>query len=262
MTTLAHDTAGAGPAAVLLHSTVCDRRMWDPQWEALAATGHRLIRCDFRGYGETPAARAPHTDAGDVLALLDTLGVERAVLIGSSHGGGTALEIAARAPHRVTALALLCPGLPDQGESPGLAAFDRRETELFEAGDLSGAARLNAETWLGPEAGPEAREAVYAMQLHAFEVQSAAGEEYDPAPGFDVSALSAVRAPALVLSGAHDFPDFRRSAARLPALLPGARHRELPWAGHLPGLERPAEITDALTGFLAGLPRPAARSGR
>ena len=49
-------------------------------------------------------------------------------------------------------------------------------------------------------------------------------------------------------------------AARLPELVPGARHQELPWAGHLPSLERPAETTALLAGFLSG--QPGFRSGQ
>jgi pimeloyl-ACP methyl ester carboxylesterase len=52
------------------------------------------------------------------------------------------------------------------------------------------------------------------------------------------------------VSGAKDLPDFRISAARLTALLPGARPTELPWAGHLPTLERPQELSAMLTAFL------------
>jgi len=62
--------------------------------------------------------------------------------------------------------------------------------------------------------------------------------------------VSAVRARCLAVPGAHDLPDFRQIAARLPELLPAARHRELPWAGHLPSLKRPAETTTLLTSFL------------
>ena len=47
-----------------------------------------------------------------------------------------------------------------------------------------------------------------------------------------------------------DLPDFRLIAARLAALLPGARPVELPWAGHLPTLERPQELSAMLTAFL------------
>ncbi|WP_308312056.1 alpha/beta fold hydrolase [Streptomyces albipurpureus] len=250
---LTYDLAGTGPTVLLLHSTVCDRRMWDPQWPTLTGAGLRVVRCDFRGYGDTPAADGPFTDAEDVLELLDGLGVQRAALVGSSYGGRVALELAARAPERITALALLCAGLPDQGTSPELIAYDEQETELFERGDLSGAAALNARTWLGPDAGPQAHALVAKMQLHAFEVQVAGAQEHGEHYGdhdFDPAALAAVRAPALVLSGAYDLPDFRTTAARLASLLPEASARELPWAGHLPGLERPAETTQLLLDFL------------
>lgn len=85
------------------------------------------------------------------------------------------------------------------------------------------------------------------MQRHAFEVQSAA-EDIGP-PEMEVD-LTAVRSPILAVSGAHDLPDFRAIAARLPHLLPDARHVELPWAGRLPSLERPAEVTALLLDFL------------
>ena len=66
---LSYDVAGTGPALVLLHSTVCDRRMWDTQWPVLVDAGYRVVRCDFRGYGETPVPQGPHDDAADVLDL-------------------------------------------------------------------------------------------------------------------------------------------------------------------------------------------------
>ncbi|MFP8963307.1 alpha/beta fold hydrolase [Streptomyces nanhaiensis] len=260
-TLLSHDTAGApsgdglsddGTALVLLHSSVCDRRMWDPQWAPLAGAGHRTVRCDFRGHGDTPAATTPYRDADDVRDLLDALGIGRAALVASSYGGRVALEFAARWPDRVTAMALLCPGMPGHEPGPELAAFDAREEALFEAGDLAAAVELNVATWLGPYAGEAVREKVRRMQRHAFEVQTAAEEEWGeigelPEPALD---LRAITAPVLAVSGAHDLADFRAIAARLADLLPDARHLELPWAGHLPGLERPQETTALLTDFL------------
>ncbi|MEU9603186.1 alpha/beta hydrolase [Streptomyces sp. NPDC048057] len=262
--TLAHDLAGPSDSTrnvVLLHSTVCDRRMWDAQLPALVAAGCRVVRGDFRGYGETTYASAPHAaagaavdvvdDAADVLALMDAVGMARAVLIGASYGGRTALEIALRAPERVTGLALLCPGtLPGAPESAELTAFEEREVELVQYGDLDEAAALSARTFLGPEADPTTLAAVAAMQLNAYEVQLASADEYSAAGDFDVAALADVSVPALVVSGAHDLVDFRTAARQAAAALPGARHRELSWAGHLPSLERPAEVTGLLVDFL------------
>ncbi|MFD9792938.1 alpha/beta fold hydrolase [Streptomyces sp. NPDC059070] len=246
--TLAYDTAGDGPALLLLHSGVCDRRMWDPQWSALVDAGYRVVRCDFRGFGDTPLTGERHNDAEDALAVLDALGIDKAALVASSYGGKVALEIAARWPQRVSALALLCAAAPDQEPTDELKAFGEREDELIEAGDIAAAVELNVDTWLGPEADEPVRGQVRAMQQRAFDLQLAAPEgagrrhvAFEP---------SAVGAPCLAVSGGQDLPDFRHTAARLPGVLADARHVELPWAGHFPGLERPAETTALLTAFL------------
>jgi pimeloyl-ACP methyl ester carboxylesterase len=256
---LSHDLSGRSPAGgtdsgtsgtdvVLLHSSVCDRRMWDPLVPVLTDAGHRVVRCDFRGFGDTPVADGPYDDAADVEALLDRLGVERFALVGASYGGQVALRIAARRRDAVTALVLLCSAAPDHEPGVGLLAFDEREEALFEAGDLAGAVELNVATWLGPEADDDVRARVRDMQRHAFEVQSAAAVEYAPdEPEVD---LSRIGAPCLAVSGAHDLADFREIARSMPERVPGARHVELPWAGHLPSLERPAEVGAMLTDFL------------
>ncbi|WP_433889088.1 alpha/beta fold hydrolase [Streptomyces sp. CA-111067] len=245
--TLSHDVDGAGPAVVLLHSAVCDRRMWDAQWSALTAAGYRLIRCDFQGFGRTPAADRPYNDADDVLGLLDALGIEQAALVASSYGGKIALEIAARWPDRVNALALLCAGRPGHQASEELRAIGRREDELLEAGDLDAAAQLMVDTWVGPEGDAKVRDSVREMQRLAYELQLPA-EEFEPVRA-EVD-LGRVEARCLAVSGRHDMRDFREVAAELPGLLPDARHVELPWAGHLPSMERPSEVNDLLIGFL------------
>ncbi|MEU7508944.1 alpha/beta fold hydrolase [Streptomyces lavendulae] len=267
--TLSHDAAGSGPALVLLHSGVCDRRMWDPQWEALQAAGYRVVRADLRGFGETPAKTGDYDPVADVWELLDSLGIERAALVGASYGGKLALAAAARHPERVTALALLASGLPGRAPSAELRAWGAREDALLEADDLEGAVALNVETWLGPDATPGTRAAVADMQRHAFRIQlaaEAAAETAEPsvpaaneaeaaeqipptAPTFD---LSGIAAPALAITGAHDFADYREIAVALADLLPNARHLDLDWAGHLPSLERPEEVTALLLDFLTG----------
>jgi 3-oxoadipate enol-lactonase len=247
---LSYDVAGTGPALILLHSTVCDRRMWDPQWPVFVDAGYQVVRCDFRGFGQTPVPQGPHNDADDVIALLDELGVGPVAVIGASGGGRVALEIAARWPTRVTALALICALMPGHEPTDALQSFWQREGELFDAGNIAGAVDLNVATWLGPEADEPTRERVRLMQRRAFEVQLAADEEYEPV---EVAVdLRAITAPSLVVSGAKDLPDFRLIAARLAALLPGARSIELPWAGHLPTLERPRELSEMLVAFLRG----------
>ncbi len=101
------DTGGDGPPVVLAHGFLMDRTMFAPQVEALASE-FRVITWDERGHGETEA-NDPFTywdSARDCLALLDHLGIERAVVGGMSQGGFVSLRAALLAPERVQALLL------------------------------------------------------------------------------------------------------------------------------------------------------------
>ncbi|WP_305783596.1 alpha/beta fold hydrolase [Symbioplanes lichenis] len=245
--TLAHDVTGDGPAVLLLHSTAADRRMWDAQVPALAAAGHRVVRPDFRGYGETPAPSRSWNDADDVVGLLDERGVAVAAVVGASGGGKVALELAARWPQRVRRLVLLCTATADFEPGPELRAFGAEEDVLLEAGDVAAATELNVRTWLGPEATEAVRDKLREMQRHAFEVQLAAPEVAPVRVAVD---LAAITAPALLVSGAYDLPDFRRIAVDLAARLPEGRHLELDRAGHLPAMERPGEVSELLIDLL------------
>ena len=245
---LSHDVTGAGPAVLLLHSTACDRRMWDPQVPFLTRCGHRVVRCDLPGFGELAHADRPSNDADEVVELLDELGLDQLAIIGASGGGRVALEIASRWASRITGLALLCTALRDHERSAALKAFGEREDALLEAGDIDGAVELNVETWVGPRGDDAVRAKVREMQRRAFEVQVGA-EEFEEVRG--ETDLAAITAPSLLISGAHDLPDFREIAVRLSQELAKARHVELAWAGHLPSLEDPDELNPLLLVFLS-----------
>jgi 3-oxoadipate enol-lactonase len=244
--TLAHDVTGSGPAVLLLHAMACDRRMWDPQVPVLVEAGYRVIRCDVAGFGESPMPTAPYDDAADVAALLD--GPVR--VVASSGGGNVAQELAARWPHRVEALMLVCSALGGWPASPARKAFAEQEDALLEAGDVEAATELNVRTWLGPAAGDEARELVRVMQRRAFEIQLAI--ENEPPPIEVDWDLATVTARTLIVSGDLDLPDFTEIAAELSRRRPESRWVRLDWAGHLPSLEDPARFNPLLLEFLAG----------
>ncbi|WP_214105495.1 alpha/beta fold hydrolase [Acrocarpospora catenulata] len=237
------EEAGDGPPVLLLHSTAADSGMWDPQWPELAGA-FRVIRMDFRGYGRTPcAADGPFSHAGDAAELLDRLGTGPVAVVGASGGGEVALQLATLRPDLVSRLVLLNAGagLPP---TPELAEFGDQEDRLLEAGDLDGAVELNVRTWLGPEAAPEAHARLALMQRNAFELQLAAAEDLEfVKPAID---LTVITAPTLVVIGAQDLPYFRETGRHLARELASAELLELPWAGHLPGMERPEEITRLL----------------
>ncbi|WBQ04236.1 alpha/beta fold hydrolase [Kribbella sp. CA-293567] len=236
--TLSYQVTGDGPAVLLVHAGVCDSRMWARQVEDLR-TDHRVITLDLRGFGRTPLeAGAKYADAGDVLGLLDELGVEETKVVGASYGGYVALQAASRQPERFSRLVLLSPPADDVVPTDDFRDFAAEEDRLLEAGDLDGATELNVRTSLGPEADDEARELVRVMQKHAFEVQLAAGDVDN-----DEWEVGGITAPVKLFTGAHELRFFAACAEHLSNILPAVEHTELPWAGHLPSLERPDETT-------------------
>lgn len=251
---LAHEVTGSGPPVLLLHSGVCDRRMWDPLLPQLA---HRftVIRPDLRGFGSSPMPPEPYADADDVANLIDHLAIADAAVVGSSFGGRVGMELVMLHPDRVRELVLLCPAYRGVPPSQDAADFGEDEDQLIEAGDLEGAVRLNVETWLGPEATDEVRATVAAMQRHAFDVQLAA-EAADPQPEPRLVEVTpaAIAVPTVVVEGELDMDHFRMVARTLAEEIPGAELISLPWAGHLPSLERPDAVTTLLLDVLRNDP--------
>lgn len=257
---LNYEVAGEGPAVVLVHEGVCDLRMWDELFGVLA-DDFTVLRYDLRGYGESTLPPGPFSQNGDLLALLDHTGIERAALVGVSYGGRVALDTVFVAPERITGLVLAATALSGHEWSASVREFGDEEERLLDAGDIDGATDLNVRLWVdGPNRGPdpvraEVRERVREMQRRAFEIQVPAYEAQPP-PGPEDSValrLSEVRAPVLVVVGDADVPDFVQIAATLEAELPNARKVVLEDTAHTIPLERPDEFRELVLGFLREL---------
>ncbi|MFB4263030.1 alpha/beta fold hydrolase [Nonomuraea sp. GTA35] len=268
----------AGPPApagtvVLLHAGVADMRMWEHQFAALAER-HRVIRYDWRGHGRSGDAAGEVCHHEDLLALMDALDVDRAALVGCSMGGAYAVEAALAAPGRVAALALICSGLaghqwpramleqaaervhssvpPDR-----LARYRAGTAERVVPADVRAMAEAHT---LWQVAGPDRSrdvlpepvwDAAVEMCRLVFErawtgPRSSERRLVPPA----ATRLHEVTAPTLVINGLSDVPGIQEVSALLSAGIPGARRLDLPETGHLPPLERPREVTGALTAFL------------
>lgn len=126
--TVAVELSGAGRPLVLLHGLGADHRQVVSA--LLAPDGYRCVCPDMPGHGDTPLAPPPagagfRTYAALVRALLDELGMPRAVLGGISMGAATALRVALDAPDRVAGLILIRPSWLDQPAPPHLAIVGR-----------------------------------------------------------------------------------------------------------------------------------------
>ncbi|QNE20736.1 alpha/beta hydrolase [Kribbella qitaiheensis] len=236
--TLVRWVVGDEPEVLLVHAGVADSRMWAEQVADLSRD-HRVITVDLRGFGETPVeAGVKYSDAQDLLDVLDELQVETTAVVAASFGANVVLQAASHAPERFTRLVLMSPPMDGVERTDDLRAFGAEEDRLLEAGDVDGATDLNVRTWLGPEADDEAHELLRIMQKRAFDVGLAVGdldqEEYEVDP-------KVLTMPVKLFHGTHDLDYFHHCATHLAAQLPQVDHVELPWAGHLPTLERRAE---------------------
>lgn len=176
---MAYDDVGSGHAVLLLHSGVCDRRMWQRQIDFLSRA-HRVIGPDLPGFGDSPLDPGPFSCSGLLADLLDKLGVDQAVVVGSSFGGRVALELTHESPGRVSSLVLLCAAFRGVDSTAAADEFEEEEERLLEAGDIDGAVDLNVQTWLGPDADDAARALVRPMQRQAFDIQIPADEWSNP----------------------------------------------------------------------------------
>jgi 3-oxoadipate enol-lactonase len=239
MSPLHYTVVGDGPTVVLVHAGVGDSRMWARQVEDLRRD-HRVITLDLRGYGETPLeAAAKYSDAGDVLELLELLDIDTTAAVAASYGAYVVLQAASKAPGRFSRLVLMSPPVDGVEPTEDFRAFVAEENRLLEAGDVDAATDLNVRTSLGPDADDEARELVRVMQKRAFELQLAAGDDVDN----EEYEVGGITVPVKLFTGTHQLSFFQDCAAHLATQLPDVENTILPWAGHLPSLERPAETT-------------------
>jgi pimeloyl-ACP methyl ester carboxylesterase len=244
---------GAGATIVLLHAGVCDRRCWRDVGARLGVAGRDVVAYDRRGFGEVPPADGPFRHVDDVLAVLDAVSPDTpAWLVGSSMGGGVALDAALEAPERIAGLVLLAPAVSGDAEpdeeayivaTDGLAeAIDAAWT----AGALEECNRLEVRLWLDGPAEQEGRVngPTRELALDMNRIVCANGEpDADGASGLDAaSRVHEIAIKAIVACGELDVAIKVRRSAELADALPNGTYRSLPGRAHLPYLEAPDEI--------------------
>ncbi len=260
---IAHDRGGppGRTQVVLLHAGVADRRMWDPQWQALTAA-RDAARLDLRGFGESDRPPVAALDpVADVLDTLDHLGVTTCHLVGSSFGAGVAVEVALTRPALVRSLVLAPPGGSLLTErTPALAAFAAAENEAMARGDVDAAVEADVATWVvgsgrhPSDVDPAVTASVRVMQRRAFDVEASWGRldldevELDPPA---VERYQEVTAPVLLVVGGHDLDTVHLAADRLEAGLRRVRRVDRPDTAHLPSMEEPEGFLRLLLDWVA-----------
>jgi 3-oxoadipate enol-lactonase len=238
------------PVVVFSNSLGTTGAMWDAQAAALSDR-FRVLRYDTRGHGETAVPPGPYTVgdlAGDVLSLLDRLGLERVSFCGLSIGGMTGMWLGVNAPERIDRLVICCTGmqLPTAEMWTERAALVRRE-------GMESVVDATIERWFTPafpERSPEVvqriREIFLTTDPEGYAGCCEALAEFDMRGRLDV-----ISAPTLVIAGEDDPVGTPERAASIGEEIEGSRVVILPEARHLAAVEQADAVTKELEQHLS-----------
>jgi pimeloyl-ACP methyl ester carboxylesterase len=239
-----YETAGDGPAVLFTHGFAASSHMFTANTAELARD-HTVITWDLRGHGRSDypddqAAYSPDLAIGDVLALLDALGADRAVIAGHSLGGFLSLKFHHDHPDRVRALMLIDtgPGYRNPDGRDGWNRMAERYATDLEArglGGLPGRGELSAD--VHRDASGLIRAARGILVQHDATV---------------IESLPGIEVPTLVIVGEDDQP-FLSGSKYMAAKIPNATLAVIP-GDHAPNLSSPEIFDSALRDFLDGLP--------
>jgi 3-oxoadipate enol-lactonase len=243
---------GSGDPIVLIAGFPVTREVWNAQAMQLASR-MMVIRPDLRGMGRSSVPEGPYlmeTLAGDIAAVLDALGIDRAAIVGHSLGGYVAMAFARMYTERVTRLALVCSRLAADSAQTArsreeLADRAEREDRIDAIVDAY-IPRLFAPSLLEKRSPliDRAREIA-----HANTVRGAAATLRGMAQRVDSTDIA--QELEMPVPGASDQVVGLAEAEEMRRCFPRAELRVLGRSGHLPMLEEPQALTDLLLEFAA-----------
>ncbi|EPX58713.1 hydrolase, alpha/beta fold having protein [Cystobacter fuscus DSM 2262] len=243
------DSGGPGPVLILGHGFLMDGRMFDAQAEALAPE-FRVIRWDARGFGRTRWDGQPfslYDSAADCIALLDHLGIQRAVVGGLSQGGYCALRVALRYPERVRGLVLMSTSGSMDGEQ-GRAGYRQVRDLWGTPGAMENILQLYSRVIIGDsrflspwlERWRQTPKAAFVAATNNLLER----DDIEPR-------LGEIRCPAIVFHGLADAAIPVSEAQVLVDALGGrTRYVPIPGAAHAPTLTHPELLNPPLVEFM------------
>jgi pimeloyl-ACP methyl ester carboxylesterase len=245
-----YEVYGSGPPLILTHGYSSTSAMWQGQIEALSKH-HRLVLWDMRGHGlsdypDDPEAYSEAVTVGDIAALLDAVGADKAIVGGLSLGGYMSLAFHRAHPERVRALLIIDTG-------PGFKKDDAREVwnkRARDTGDRFDREGLGMLKTLSAERASVTHRNARGLALAARGMLAQRDARV-------IESLPDIKVPSLVVVGADDTP-FLAASDYMAAKIPGARKVVIPNAGHAVNIDQPQAFIDAVLPFLDHLAAEAA----
>lgn len=256
---LAYEDHGIGQPVIFLHAFPLNRKMWEGQITALLnERRYRLVAPDWRGFGESGfddgTILTMDLLVGDVVALMDALGMQQAILCGLSMGGYVAMEFYRLHPERVRGL-ILADTRPNADNEQGRANREQL-AQLAERQGITAVADKQVPLLLSGDTRryhPEVAARVQDLIADATPGGIAAASRGMAQRRDSTAVLAHVSCPTLVIVGEQDVlspPEFAYAYAKG---IPGAQVAQIAHAGHLSNLEQPEAFYQAVSHFLRAL---------
>ncbi|MHC4051182.1 alpha/beta fold hydrolase [Bradyrhizobium sp. 25ACV] len=241
-----YEVHGNGPPLLLTHGYSSTSAMWQGQVDALAKD-HTLILWDMRGHGQSdypddPNAYSEALTVGDMAAILNAVGAERAIIGGLSLGGYMSLAFYRTYPQAARALLIIDTG-PGFKKDEAREAWNARALGTADKLDREGLDMLKSAT----------RERATANHRNARGLALAARGMLTQRDARVIELLPDIKVPCLIVVGADDTP-FLAASDYMAAKIPGAQKVVIPAAGHAVNIDQPKALVDAVVPFLKNLP--------
>ena len=237
--TIEHDGAriwyaayGSGPPVILLHGGLGHSGNWGYQVPPLVRNGYRTVVIDSRGHGRSTRDERPYTYeqmAADVLAVMDTLHLDKVGVVGWSDGAVIALMVARQAPERVAGVFFFACNVDPSGTkefefTPIIQRCFSRHTQDYQ--------QLSAT----PDRFSDFADEVGLMQ--------------QTQPNYSAADLAEISVPVAIVHSEHDEFIKREHAEYLAHTIPHAEFIYLPGVSHFAPLQRPQQFNSAMLAFL------------
>jgi 3-oxoadipate enol-lactonase len=242
---------GEGLPVVLMHAFANDRMLWTPQIGALRSR-YRIVALDLRGFGGSSRVdgRAVSMDqyADDVVALLDHLKIDRAVVGGISLGGYVALSFALRYPKRI--LGLILANTRATADNPDWASFREALVADVEKRGAVAVVENYGDKPFSSTCPASVKDEVRRMILRQPPTGLASGTRGMASRPDRTASLGSIRVPTLVISGTEDNYIPSSEGEAMHRAIAGSTFVDIPGGGHLSNIDSTAAFNSAVESFL------------
>ena len=252
---LAYEESGSGPPLLFIHGWPHDRTLWSGQLSGLS-THARCIAPDLRGFGQS-TVKGPYSMsqyADDLVALLDSLGIDRTIVCGLSMGGYVAMAMLRH--HRDRVRALILTSTRATADTPEGREKRMRLIEFVREQGVDALAARQLRAMVGEttfSSRPALLESLRRLMASA-PLEGVVGALQAMADRPDsTELLKTLDIPTMVIGGAEDSFTQPAELAQLTAGIPGARLELIATSGHVCAFERPAAFDHLVAEFLETL---------